>query len=418
MPEFALMAARRFNAWGHYPGTFSFQALEAAFAVVSEAGVVVDPFVGTGTAATFATGRGDRFYGIEAHPLTAALAQMRMSRPGPADELRAAAHQLSCHARRAIRARDLTGEDSVLRRFVPADSLTELVAFRDAVEAASERWREHLRWAVLGALRDSCGRKWPHAAPRIGSSKAKSVADLVERRLREMANELAAAPKNPDSSIVCSDSRDPKSWRHLPPASVEASVSSPPYLNQVCYAEVPRLELHFLGWAHSWKEMRALADNRLVASSTQQVDRPRAARAWQEIAKHPGTSSTLMPLTRRLQRVQDMRPRPKRYDLLLPTYFADMIQVLKQLHRSLCPGGRAAWVVGDSAPYGVYVDTPALLGLAASEVGFEVLEDLHLRQRGGRWAGVSGRHNRSLTERLLVLARPAPGAQEPLPGFA
>src|SRR4051794_39417341 len=98
----------------------------------------------------------------------------------------------------------------------------------------------------------------------------------------------------------------------------------------------------------------------------------------------------------------------RRYDRLVLSYFADMLAVLDNLHRAMAPGARAAWVVGDSAPYGVYVDTPSLLGLAATEVGFEVLDDAHIRDRGAKWRGGRRSPQRLLSERLLLFCRPAP----------
>ena len=78
-------------------------------------------------------------------------------------------------------------------------------------------------------------------------------------------------------------------------------------------------------------------------------------------------------------------------------------QVLKNLVSHLEPGSSALWIIGDSAPYGVYVDTPALIGELASAAGFDLREDLTLRARGDRWATAADRHQVPLTERLLVL---------------
>jgi hypothetical protein len=100
------------------------------------------------------------------------------------------------------------------------------------------------------------------------------------------------------------------------------------------------------------------------------------------------------------------------------SYFADLQAVLENLRLALAPGARVAWVLGDSAPYDVYVDTPVLLGLLAEELGFEVLDDVFLRPRGAKWRGVGARHQRILSERLLVFRKPGWAKQERLPGFA
>ena len=224
-----------------------------------------------------------------------------------------------------------------------------------------------------------------------------------------MARDLSDAPRRPRVRVVVDDARSEATWRSIPPGSIHASVSSPPYLNQVSYAEVTRLELHFLGIVRSWREMTGLIGAPLVASSTQQITVGRARRAEAQLERFHGAAATARLLSRRLRSEREARTRGKAYDLLLPTYLADLSQVLEHLYTSMVQGGRAAWVIGDSAPYGVYVDTPALVGLLADDVGFELLDDVTLRERGTRWEGVGGRPARRLTERLVVFRRPSSG---------
>jgi hypothetical protein len=193
-------------------------------------------------------------------------------------------------------------------------------------------------------------------------------------------------------------------------------VSSPPYLNQVSYAESTRLELAFAGIATTWRGL-ATVSARMVASSTQQVTIRRAAEARTKLEEFPGTAKTVAVLADRLQHVRRTRVRGKAYDVLVPVYFHDMGLVLANLLVALSPGARAAWVVGDSAPYGVYIDTPAILALLASELGFRVVDDVPLRARPTRWPAVNGRCTRVLSERLLVIERPLWGVQGQLPGF-
>lgn len=414
------MGAGRFDSWGHHPTTFSFPALERAVETASASslsGPVVDPFVGSGKAATFITTRGDDFVGIEAHPLIARLARTKLSRPGRPDELRRAGARLAEQASHRALKVNVNMEQELVQRFVPAQGLAELVAYRDSIDP-HDPWSEHLLWAVLGCARDLAGREWPYNRPRRRpSSQKRSISSVIAANVGRMADDLAFAPQRPRGEILLADARSSKTWSHLTPGTIAASISSPPYLNGISYAEATRFELHFLGLARSWREMK-LAAKLLVASCTQEVTKSRAAAALTVLETYPATRTALRTLTFRLTEVQRARPRAKRYDLLLACYFADMLAVLENLHRAMSRGARAAWVVGDSAPYGVYIDTPGLLGVAATEVGFEVLDDLHLRSRGTRWPRSRPGRDRLLSERLLVFRRPPPPVQQPLPGMS
>jgi hypothetical protein len=122
-------------------------------------------------------------------------------------------------------------------------------------------------------------------------------------------------------------------------------------------------------------------------------------------------------LAERLQTERASRLRGKAYDRLLWCYFADLAPVIRHMRAVLRPGARAVWVVGDSAPYGIRVDTPSLIAQLATEIGLEVVDDEPLRARGARWAGLRARHSLRLSERMIVLRRRFGAVQEPLPGL-
>jgi hypothetical protein len=91
---------------------------------------------------------------------------------------------------------------------------------------------------------------------------------------------------------------------------------------------------------------------------------------------------------------------------MLVSYFADISSVLANAAKVVKPGGAVAWVVGDSAPYGIYVDTPKIIGLVATDLGYTVSADEQLRTRGLRWRTNGTRHQIDLSERLTIFTRP------------
>jgi hypothetical protein len=232
-----------------------------------------------------------------------------------------------------------------------------------------------------------------------------------------MAADLLLAPRRPRATVTCGDARHADDWADVPPGTADGCFTSPPYVNQVHWAESCRLEAFFLGAAGTWSELLELSSRRLVASSTQQATSQRAADARLVLRSLPPLEAAAAPLILRLERARTERPRGKAYDRLLPCYLVDMTAVLSNVFVALRPGARAALLVGDSAPYGVLVDTPSLLAIAARMLGFILVEDRYVRPRGRRWPGVGARHSKPLCERLIVLERPRLGVQTPLPGL-
>jgi hypothetical protein len=217
-------------------------ALDAANLPVG--GLLVDPFAGTAGIGVIACGRGDRFVGIEAHPLIARLGAVKFARPGPPRDLLDAGLRLAAAAERARPGTHLLEEHPIVVRDVPPAALAALVAARD-VAADLSPWDEHCRFAVLAALRDCLAPGL--AGPRPGGRRRRAVVSvLLADRIRLMAADLARAPRAPAGHVRIGDSRARLDWP-VGDGSADAVVTSPPYLNQVAYAEAIRIEMFFSG---------------------------------------------------------------------------------------------------------------------------------------------------------------------------
>ena len=80
-----------------------------------------------------------------------------------------------------------------------------------------------------------------------------------------------------------------------------------------------------------------------------------------------------------------------------------MYQVFLEMKRVLSSGSKAYLVLGDSAPYGVFIDTTRILGEIAKNCGFNKYSIVKIRERGTKWQSLTYRHNVKLSENILVL---------------
>jgi hypothetical protein len=270
---------------------------------------------------------------------------------------------------------------------------------------------------VLDALRRCTGRGWPYRRPNGPTRAAPSIARTIIEGAQRMADDLRAAPLEPVAQALIGDARSRTCWDSAGVAGLDAVVTSPPYLNQVSYLEATRLELLFEDADATATELRDRFGSALLTSCTQQVTKDRAAASWDHLRETvPLLIDPVRRITRELERIRLETHRSKVYDRLIPCYLAEIVDVLRCQLTALAPGARAAWLVGDSAPYGIYVDTPALIAAAARNVGFEIDSSVKLRARGQRWTP-GGRPSRDLCERVVVMIRPSGGWQLSLPGF-
>jgi len=407
-----------FDRWFRYPAGFAsdYASLLLERLGLRPGGMIVDPFAGSGVTGTAARGSGMSFVGIETHPLIAELANLKLRRPPavPSGLIKAAA-DIADEAAAAPEDMDHAPDslpDLVRRSFAP-QALGQLLAMRRLVrERGQETWASYLKWALLGTLRDVASVRvgWPYQRPTIGrrAPHADPVARFM-RRAAMIAEDLTLVPAAPSGRtqavVACGDSRDAGAWHRCVPAPADGCVSSPPYLNNFDYADATRLELYFWGDVTSWADMCHEVRSGMIVATTQQSRVQAGREALESLSRYGATGEEIARLTWRLTAERKGRNRGKEYDQVVPSYFLGISLVLENLASALKPGAPAVWLIGDSAPYGVYIDTPAIIGRLASEHGLAVEQDMLLRHRGDRWAGNATRHQEKLSERLVLFRR-------------
>jgi hypothetical protein len=400
-----------FDGWFRYPAGFSVEALDACVAAIGSATknrVVADAFAGVATVGHRALHEGWGFCGLEAHPLVARIAALKFARPDRPEALVDAARVLVANAELG----SVGDEHELLRRAFSDEMLAQLAGFRDALPAAPARWRPYLELALISILRDHASVKvgWPYQLPRKPRNpRSTDPGGRLIGRATRFAEDLANAPVG-DASVLCGDARTARAWRKLAVFEPNAVISSPPYLNNFDYADATRLELYFLREAASWKEMCERVRAGMVVASTQQSHEAPAQRALARLRDLPELHGALASIVEQLtiERDRGSRRWGKQYNWLASLYFRDLRRVFEHMRETLPAGSPVAFVIGDSAPYGVYVDTPGLLSTMAQELGFEELSTQVLRDRGERWRTNGSRHQVALCERLVVWRAPGP----------
>ncbi|MEU7751445.1 DNA methyltransferase [Micromonospora sp. NPDC049171] len=406
-----------FDRWFRYPAGFAsdYVSLLLTELNIDKGNLVVDPFAGSGVTGTSARRMNYSFFGIEAHPAIAELAALKLqASPGDTSKLiRAAEHLVGLAESTAGSAASLLDNEAelTLKCFKP-DVLARLVALRDLISnGEAESWKSYAKWALLGTLRDVAAVRvgWPYQNP-TKAKKARFTDPLTRfrQRIEWMAADLRSVGSQSSSStlhVVHGDSTDSGSWASLGQGAAHGCVSSPPYLNNFDYADATRLEMYFWGEIGSWAEMCRTVRSSMLTATTQQSSVGAAASASRTLQEYGDVAKRINELRDELQEERTQRKRGKEYDRVLPDYFAAIGKVLRNLSNALAPGAPVVWLVGDSAPYGVYVDTPGIIADLAASVGLKLEDDRPLRRRGQRWAKNATRHQVELSERLLLLRR-------------
>jgi len=409
------------HRWFKYPAGFSYRLVEMFIEELrlTQSHWVLDPFVGTGTVSIVAKQKGVNSVGIEAHPFIHWVAQVKCFWEFDMKRLYSKLTELLAYIRspsvEELYQKDLSEFPELLHKCFSQQNLHKLKFLRDTIKSFEllPEERDFFLLVLVDTLRTAtkAGAGWPYIAPSKYHEKQERDAIIVFSKTASMFYQDLVAihnkwrPLQVACNLLLHDARQPYP---LNEASVDLVITSPPYLNNYDYADRTRLELYFLGWAKSWRDITTKVRQRLITSSTTQVRRSEfneepLSDELRELA--PSAYKELKAKIKQLSQIRHSKNGKKSYDLMVAGYCNDMLQVLKQVYRVLKPKAPFVLVLGDSAPYGVHIPTDVYLKEMAIGIGFQNCTIETLRKRGEKWHNNTQRHQMLLKETLITFWR-------------
>jgi hypothetical protein len=242
-----------------------------------------------------------------------------------------------------------------------------------------------------------------HFGPEIGVGPIKPDAAVVGpwlRAVKSVAADIkhlqgkAATP----ATVHQADARDLVAL--LPPGSIDAVITSPPYPNEKDYTRTTRLESVMLGFIKSKDDLRRLKQN-LVRSNTRSVYKSDTDDRLVE--DHDEIQRIAEAIEARRIELGKTSGFERLYARVTKLYFGGMLRHLVDLRPVLRPGALLAYVVGDQASYlRIMIRTGQLLADLAKSVGYEVVGIDLFRTR------LATATRDQLREEVVVLRWPGP----------
>jgi DNA modification methylase len=412
------------HRWFTYPAGFSYKAVEHSIERfgIQVGQTIYDPFMGSGTTNLVAKTLGINSVGTEAHPFVYRIAQAKLNWEVDPDKVQKFI---------SIAERDLSKKSKSLEKKKLADEFPELIlkCYEDQTihdlwalrELASENLKENeikgFFFVVITAMLRNvsvAATGWPYIAPnkKKTTSVDKNVLSEFTILSNQMIKDIQAIKvwsrdryKLSNHQLINGDSRNTKD--HIDDASVDHVFTSPPYLNNFDYADRTRLELYFWGEAKSWGDISEKIRTQLMTSATTQIIRTdKRYEILEQFKKDcPSVTGFVEESVSKLEKIRKTKGGKKSYDLMVAGYFNDIYQIVKDTARVLKPKTKALFVLGDSAPYGVYIPTDQLIGEIGLGVGFNSYEIEVLRTRGDKWKENPQRHTVPLREGIVILSK-------------
>ena len=261
----------------------------------------------------------------------------------------------------------------LLKNSISPIPLHKTLVTLDAIDRLGDaQMRRYGRLALATGLVKTIGNL--KFGPEVGVGRIKSdasVVDIWRAQMKTIVSDighLAGGPSAP-SHVLSADAREPD--QVLPPQSIDAVITSPPYPNEKDYTRTTRLESVILGLIRNSKELRALKKE-MVRSNTRGV---------YKIDDDDLAVQTRIDITKIADEIECRRIElgktsgfERMYARVVKLYFGGMARHLAGMRSVLKPGAKLAYVVGDQASYlRVMIRTGQLLAEIAKSLGYEVM---------------------------------------------
>ncbi|MBI3611133.1 MAG: DNA modification methylase [Nitrospirae bacterium] len=393
------------HRWFRYSAGFSAQWVERVLDdwQIDSRHIVLDPFAGSGTVSVVCDTRGIRSIGIEAHPVVARACKAKLSWATLIERFSAFAEQTVKSAKLSPAA--LSQYPSLIQRSFDPDSLAVLDSLKTAWFSLNDESHEsELVWLAITAVLRACSKagtaQWQYILPNKSKANV-AFPDIAFRRQIEMMKLdmrwMQNRVKESLGEVISTDARHcSDSITH----KVDAVITSPPYANNYDYADALRFEMTFWGEVNGWGDIHDKVRKYLMVSSSQHSSHDKLdAESLLSLSMVEPIRKELTSVVHELSRVREMHGGKKNYHTMVAAYCRDISLVLHQLRRVCRKGAKMCWVIGDSAPYGVYCPIEKWIGELALAAGFDSYTFKKLRDRNIKWK--NRKHRVPLKEGLL-----------------
>jgi DNA modification methylase len=374
------------HRWFRYSAGFSAQWVEKIIIKAKAQGdvTVLDPFAGSGTTLIVSGQLGVPCYGIEAHPFVERIAKAKLLYQTDVDIYWE-------HIQKIIESTEklessLDKYPKLIHSCFSIPSLQSLDKLRQAWESIDNSSpQSQLAWLTLISILRHVSHvgtaPWQYVLPNKQKQCLLEPISAFQLMAETMAADLKTTDKqiNLTAKIIQSDARN---CIGIPDKFANLVITSPPYINNYDYADATRLEMCFMQEIFGWGDLQKAVRQYLVRSCSQHVSN-KNVNADEILA-----SSELEPLKpsiteiyQKLLEERKLHGGKKNYHLMVICYFLDMARVWIALRRVCKSPVTVCFVIGDSAPYGIYIPVIEWMCLLAMGAGFTSFKFEKIRDR-------------------------------------
>jgi len=366
---------------------------------------VLDPFAGSGTVLLEAESACMDAVGIEPHPFVWRVARAKLYWHENHKQFRSYGTAVLKRAKLLKGSAD--GYPPLINKCFPPETLAKLDSLKRVWESEADGSPcSELTWLAMASILRDCSpagtAPWQYILPRKQKAKVVDPYTAFEAKIMLMSGDMATRQSKNIVKRARVNKEDARNCPSVPNAWADLVITSPPYANNYDYADATRLEMSFFGDVQSWGDLQEAVRRHLIRSCTQHVAKFNGE--TYKIIEDPiltPIKSEINQTARALEVERENHGGKKPYHTMIAAYFSDMAKMWKELRRVTSKGALVCFVIGDSAPYGIYVPVDRWLGELALAAGFKSFTFEKLRSRNIKWK--NRKHRVPLHEGILWL---------------
>jgi hypothetical protein len=351
---------------------------------------IIDPFAGSGTVLLESDFNDVASYGIEAHPYIFKIAKAKLDWHLNPEAFKD--NMLSILA--AAKCKSVSNRDfpKLILSCYPIEVIQRLEALKQAcLEADQPEKIKNFSWFVITSILRTTSpvgtAQWQYIQPNKTKSKVLDPFQAFEAKVYEMYQDMKRVQLRfgqTAKAVILNE--DARAIQSIPEAWGDLVITSPPYANNYDYADATRLEMTFWGDINGWADLQDNVRKNLVRACTQHVSK--LGDSIDDILTAPKLAPIqpgLQDVFQKLKVERLLHGGKKNYHFMVAAYFSDLADVFLSLRKVTTNHCKMCFVIGDSAPYGIYVPVDQWLGELALAAGFKDYSFEKLRDRNVKW---------------------------------
>lgn len=395
------------HRWFRYSAGFSAEWVkETIKQYAKENSLILDPFAGSGTTLVSANEMNLPSIGFEKHYFIRRIAKIKLHYGINTNRAQKLFNEI-------INIKENSNfnyneQPDLLKKCYAPEVLNILTTMRDKyISIADNTYESEILWLAITSILRSTSHagtaQWQYILPNKTKKNVIDPRAAISYKFTEIMRDMQLFNEKNIPAQAEILNQDARELIYQYNNCFDILITSPPYPNNYDYADSTRLEMIFWNEINGWGDLQVKVRNGLIRSCSQHsaADKLDLDTILNDNVLNP-IHNEITEVCKRLGEIRLEHGGKKTYHTMIAAYYLDLAKVFITLRQLMKEKSVLCFVIGDSAPYGVYAPADLWLGKLAIAAGFKSYTFEKTRDRNIKWK--NRKHNVPLKEgRLWVM---------------